>query len=99
MSYGYGFASCGCPKSGMGADHYRGCTGTATHTHTPERPKPPPIWPGSQVRLADEYRFAAGLRDGEIYTVEGLEDRRGQVFVFLVGDAWPWKIERFVADV
>src|ERR1700722_2473946 len=98
MGNPYGFASCGCPNSHMGTDHVKGCTGTAAWTFTPERPKPPPIRPGSRVRLARVHEFTIGLRAGQTYTVERVEERDGKVVVFLEGDPRPWKIERFEAE-
>jgi hypothetical protein len=40
------------------------------------------------------------LPSGRGYTVERVEDGgSGKVFVFLVGDDRPWRIERFEADI
>ncbi len=50
------------------------------------------------MRLADHLCDHVGLRPGQAYTVERVEDRGGKVFVFLAGDPRPWKIERFTAE-
>jgi hypothetical protein len=90
-----GYTTCGCPIDGSGAWHTPDC---ALLHRSPEEPKPPPIGPGSCVRLKQGYRNAVGLRPGTVYTVERVEDRAGQLFVFLVGDARPWKAERFEVE-
>jgi hypothetical protein len=97
MGNPYGFASCGCPNSHMGTHHVKGCTGTRASTFTPERPKPPPIGPGSRVRLASVFKAEGRLSSFDVFTVERVEARGGKKFVFLVGDARPWRLDRFVA--
>jgi hypothetical protein len=96
----YGFAICGCPISERGTDHVKGCRGGGFFFEHPPPPPPPPIVAGSCVRAKSGYNSSVGLPSGDIYTVERVEDRGGgKVYVYLVGDARPWKIERFEAVV
>jgi hypothetical protein len=91
----YSYASCGCPVDAFGLRHLPGCRNLPACA--PEGP-PPPIGPGSRVRLADHVCDHIGLRPGQVYTVERAEDRGGKVFVFLAGDPRLWKVGRFTAE-
>jgi hypothetical protein len=94
----YRFVTCGCPIDTFGVHHLTGCLESTARA--PERPTPPPrIGPGSRVRVVEDFRFTGGLRDGEVHTVERVEDKAGKILVFLVGDSRPWRIERFTAEL
>ncbi len=94
----YGDASCGCLITNSGTWHTPGCRLRGGAGESPP-PSPPPIVTGSRVRLKPGYQNSGGLGSGDVFTVERVEDRGGgKVFVYLLGDTRPWKIERFTAD-
>ena len=97
MPYGYGYTVCGCPIYNNSAHHLPGCTGS--RPLAPSRPQPPPIGPGSRVRLINVFHAEGGLSSTEVYTVEAVQHRGGTTYLRLIGDSRPWKAERFTAEL